>query len=260
MAKRKQELELKNKRRGKIMTSRSFERGADLSSSITKFQFDDVDKLFEENLQSSLELKSYEKCINQVRFNKETYVENDTVCSNMEVSANKNSNTKDSSATKKDETPTKNLSENKKPVDKQQNKIAQIDDEKKKTIYDGFYDTKNDEKEVDIDEILGIITERQVNIPLFESNPIKTYNSKKDDFPYNARIQSIQSKKCHKCFYPLLNYGIFTNKFTLKSSSLLTEYSPMFKIVRVKHRTAGYELKIKAINFTRWKLDVVLKP
>ena len=34
----------------------------------------------------------------------------------------------------------------------------------------------------------------------------------------------------------------------------------MFKIVRVRHRETGYEFKIKAINFTRWKLDIVLKP
>lgn len=152
-------------------------------------------------------------CINQVRFNKETYVPHEV----SEVQIN-DSDVKNVSASKKEDTTKKTLNESTfvkldERVVSQQGKEAQIDDEKKKTIFDGFYENGEQEKEFDINDVIGQITERKVNIPLFESNPIKTYTSTKDDFPYNARIQSIQSKKCHKCFYPLLSYGIYTNKF-----------------------------------------------
>jgi hypothetical protein len=78
------------------------------------------------------------------------------------------------------------------------------------------------------------VQERKINIPLFERAPIKTYRTEKDDFPYNGRLHPILSKKCHKCNYPLLNYGVFSNKFNLKSSYLFTEYSPMFKIMNLR--------------------------
>lgn len=129
------------------------------------------------------------------------------------------------------------------------------------SIYSNFNDkTADTESEFDLDKFIEDTKERQVNVPLFERAPIKVYQDRKDDFPFSVRIQSILSKKCHVCLYPLCNYGIFSNKFSLKSSSLMTEYAPQFKIMRVKHRETGYELKLKAINMTRWRMDMVIKP